>query len=126
MARRALRVGRNARGAGQEEAGGERQKKAPHVGGFQERHDVWGAPESAKEGTAGRPSDANIPRGHGYREIRNRRSFRLMNEPLDPNASEPPEVIAQRQAKRNLRRALIFGVVMATIEMGVLLYFTYC
>jgi hypothetical protein len=50
----------------------------------------------------------------------------LMNEPLDPDASELPEVIAQRQAKRNLRRAFIFGVVMATTEMGVLLYFMYC
>ena len=45
---------------------------------------------------------------------------------LNPDSSEPPEVIAQRQARRNLRRALIFGVVMATIEMGALLYFMYC
>jgi hypothetical protein len=49
-----------------------------------------------------------------------------MNEPLNPDPPEPPEVTAQRQAKRNLRRALIFGVVMATLEMGALLYFMYC
>lgn len=38
----------------------------------------------------------------------------------------PPEVIAERQARRNLRGAITFGIVMATIEMGVLLYFMYC
>lgn len=39
---------------------------------------------------------------------------------------DPPAVIAQRQARRNLRRAIAFGVVMATIEMSALLYFMYC
>ena len=58
--------------------------------------------------------------------MRDRRFFRLMNEPLNPDPPESPEVIAQRQAKRNLRRAVIFGVAMATIEMGALLYFMYC
>jgi hypothetical protein len=32
----------------------------------------------------------------------------------------------EAQRKRDLRRAIIFGVVMATIEMAVLLYFVYC
>ena len=27
---------------------------------------------------------------------------------------------------RRTRRAVIFGVVMATVEMGILLYFLYC
>jgi hypothetical protein len=49
-----------------------------------------------------------------------------VNTDLNPDVSEPPEVIAQRKARRNLRRAIIFGVVMATIEMGALLYFMYC
>jgi hypothetical protein len=87
---------------------------------------VWSAQRSAKEGTAGRLSHPNLLRGHGYREMRDQRFFRFMNEPLDPDSPELPEVIAQRQAKRNLRRAVIFGVVMATIEMGALLYFMYC
>ena len=87
---------------------------------------MWGAQRSAKEGTAGRPSNPKLLRGHGYREMRDRRFFRFMNKPLDPDPPEPPEVVAQRQAKRNLRRAVIFGVVMATIEMGALLYFMYC
>lgn len=87
---------------------------------------MWGAQRSAKEGTAGRPSDPNILRGHGYREMRDQRLFRLMNEPPNPDPPELPEVVAQRQAKRSLRRAVIFGVVMATIEMGALLYLMYC
>ena len=40
----------------------------------------------------------------------------------DPN----PDLVEQRRTKRNLRRAIVFGVVMATIEMGALLYFMYC
>ena len=32
----------------------------------------------------------------------------------------------QRQQARDLRRALTFGVVMATLQMGILLYFLYC
>ena len=52
-----------------------------------------------------------------------RRLFRLVKADENP---DPPEVSAQRQARRNLRRAIAFGVVMATIEMGVLLYFVYC
>ena len=30
------------------------------------------------------------------------------------------------QEPRDLRRALTFGIVMATIQMGILLYFMYC
>jgi len=39
---------------------------------------------------------------------------------------EPPEVTEQRRTRRNLRRVVIFGVVMATLEMAALLYFMYC
>jgi hypothetical protein len=49
-----------------------------------------------------------------------------MTTDQNPDASEPPEVIAHRKARRNLRLAIAFGVVMATIEMGALLYFMYC
>jgi len=31
-----------------------------------------------------------------------------------------------KRTKRNFRIAIAFGVVMATIEMGILLYFMYC
>ena len=41
------------------------------------------------------------------------------SEVPDPKAEE-------RQTRRDLRRALAFGIVMATIQMGVLLYFMYC
>ena len=40
---------------------------------------------------------------------------------------ELPDLETQdRQRRRDLRRALTFGVVMATIQMGILLYFMYC
>jgi hypothetical protein len=43
------------------------------------------------------------------------------------DVQEVPDVEAEeRQRKRDTRRALIFGVVMATIQMGILLYFVYC
>ena len=32
----------------------------------------------------------------------------------------------ERTRRRDLRRALAFGVIMATIQMGILLYFMYC
>ena len=32
----------------------------------------------------------------------------------------------ERQRRRDTRRALAFGIVMATIQMGILLYFMYC
>ena len=38
--------------------------------------------------------------------------------------SEPEREAAQR--RRDLWRALTFGVVMATIQMAILLYFMYC
>jgi hypothetical protein len=49
-----------------------------------------------------------------------------MSTALDPGLPEPPEVAEQRRTRRNLRRAVTFGVVMATLEMGALLYFMYC
>jgi hypothetical protein len=40
---------------------------------------------------------------------------------------EVPDVESQeRQRQRDLRRALAFGIVMATCQMGILLYFMYC
>ena len=43
------------------------------------------------------------------------------------DASEVPDSEAEaRQHRRDLRRALAFGIIMATIQMGVLLYFMYC
>ena len=41
-----------------------------------------------------------------------------------PDAAGPATVA--RRSRRQLRAAIAFGVVMATIEMGVLLYFAYC
>lgn len=32
----------------------------------------------------------------------------------------------EQQRRRDLRRALTFGVVMATAQLGILLYFMYC
>jgi hypothetical protein len=37
-----------------------------------------------------------------------------------------PPLDEDRQRRRDLRRALVFGVVMATVQMGILLYFVYC
>jgi hypothetical protein len=40
---------------------------------------------------------------------------------------EVPKIEAEeRQRQRDVRRALTFGIVMATIQMGILLYFMYC
>jgi hypothetical protein len=40
---------------------------------------------------------------------------------------EVPDLETQdRQSRRDLRRALTFGIVMATIQMGILLYFMNC
>jgi hypothetical protein len=45
-------------------------------------------------------------------------------------APEPPEApdleTQERQRIRDLRRAMAFGIVMASIQMAVLLYFMYC
>jgi hypothetical protein len=43
----------------------------------------------------------------------------------DPTTSSDPAPDARR-VRRYTRGAIAFGVVMATIEMGVLLYFAYC
>lgn len=40
--------------------------------------------------------------------------------PADPRLAE------ERQRRRDLRRAVTFGIVMATIQMAILLYFVYC
>jgi len=40
---------------------------------------------------------------------------------MDRRSTPPQE--DQRQTRRDLRRALIFGIVAATIEIAVLLYF---
>jgi hypothetical protein len=43
------------------------------------------------------------------------------------NATEvPPAELEERQRRRDLRRAVVFGVLMASVQMGVLLYFMYC
>jgi hypothetical protein len=45
----------------------------------------------------------------------------------DPEQPEIPDRDAEeRQRRRDLRRALAFGVLMASIQMGILLYFMYC
>jgi hypothetical protein len=36
----------------------------------------------------------------------------------------PPE--DTKRTRKNFRIALVFGITMATIEMGLLLYFMYC
>ncbi len=41
--------------------------------------------------------------------------------------SKVPDLRAEdNQRRRDTRRAMTFGVVMATIQMGILLYFMYC
>jgi len=37
-----------------------------------------------------------------------------------------PPLDEDRQRRKDLRRALVFGVLMATVQMGILLYFMYC
>ncbi len=47
----------------------------------------------------------------------------------DDEASEvpmTPDKPAEHQQRRDLRRAVTFGVILATVEMGFLLYFMYC
>ena len=43
----------------------------------------------------------------------------------DVNAEESAAT-GVRRTRRQVRAAIAFGVVMATIEMGILLYFAYC
>jgi len=38
----------------------------------------------------------------------------------------PPAEAQERQRRRDVRLAVTFGVVMATIQMGFLLYFMHC
>ena len=49
-----------------------------------------------------------------------------MNTDETTEVPEDPRVAAERQRRRDLRRAVAFGVIMATIQMGILLYFMYC
>jgi hypothetical protein len=44
----------------------------------------------------------------------------------DDTREVPNAETLERQRRRDLRRALTFGIVMATIQMGILLYFMYC
>jgi hypothetical protein len=44
----------------------------------------------------------------------------------DDHPQVPDHQAVERQRRRDMRRALAFGVVMATIQMSVLLYFMYC
>jgi len=45
----------------------------------------------------------------------------------DHDGRQVPDFETQeRQRRRDLRRALTFGIVMATIQMAILLYFMYC
>jgi hypothetical protein len=34
--------------------------------------------------------------------------------------------LEERQRRRDVRRAVVFGILMATVQMGILLYFVYC
>lgn len=43
----------------------------------------------------------------------------------DERPSPDPETV-ERLRRGHMRRALIFGFVMATIQMGALIYFMYC
>lgn len=42
-----------------------------------------------------------------------------------PSPDPDPETV-ERLRRGHMRRALIFGVAMATIQMGALIYFMYC
>jgi hypothetical protein len=44
----------------------------------------------------------------------------------DDHREVPDHQAVERQRKRDMRRALTFGVVMATVQMSALLYFMYC
>jgi hypothetical protein len=92
----------HSRGAGEKESSGERQEQTLRVGGFEERHDDVGAPAGRE-----RLADETDPSYFAY-------------------TTTARGGMEELQTKRNLRRAIIFGVVMATIEIGVLLYFMYC
>jgi hypothetical protein len=46
-----------------------------------------------------------------------------------PDSTLPPadpRIEQESQRRRDTRRAIAFGVVMATLQMGILLYFMYC
>jgi hypothetical protein len=45
--------------------------------------------------------------------------------PTPFSGRDPQVAAAEDQRRRDLRRAIIFGVIMATIEMGLLLFFMY-
>ena len=49
-----------------------------------------------------------------------------MTDDHEPDPRVLPASVEATHTRRNMRAAITFGVVMATIEMGVLLYFAYC
>ena len=84
-----------------------------------------------------RPRERAMGLDRQRRELRRRPGDKL--QPVHVNRERPipsmkdddrrdiPDLETQeRQQRRDLRRALTFGVIMATIQMGILLYFMYC
>jgi hypothetical protein len=55
-----------------------------------------------------------------------RREQLILSMKDDDTREVPNAEIQDRQRRRDLRRALTFGIVMATIQMGILVYFMYC
>jgi hypothetical protein len=49
-----------------------------------------------------------------------------MKDDAQPEVPARDGETEERQRRRDTRRALIFGVTMATVQMGFLLYFMYC
>jgi hypothetical protein len=88
-----------------------------------------GKARPAKEGTAeaGRFPKLLPVRCCRHAEISYRRPNPAFDSMKDDDAHEPSKAETEaRQQRRDMRRALTFGVVMATIQMGILLYFVYC
>ena len=57
------------------------------------------------------------PRVGGARRVEPKRLALLMDRAPDPARED------QQQTRRDLRAALVFGIVAATIELGAILYF---
>jgi hypothetical protein len=49
-----------------------------------------------------------------------------MKNDSPPEVPESAREAEDGRTRKDLRRAVIFGVTMATIQMGILLYFMYC
>ena len=75
------------------------------------------------------PGEAGRSAAHAVTKTR---SAILLREQLIPCMKDddirevPNAETLERQRRKDLRRALTFGIVMATIQMGILLYFMYC